>query len=367
VIGAVKGAGLALLCGILGAPPAQPDAAGTIELLGTLNDARATHTATALQSGAVLFVGGMAAGGGSLATAELLDPNGSRITKVASLAEARAGHTATLLPDGRVLIVGGYNGDYLQSIEIFDATQNRFRKGGRLVEARSEHTATLLPDGTVLFVGGVGRGWTFLNSAEVYDPATGTSRVVGDMGTAREGHTATLLRDGTVLVIGGHRGRRPNVQLHASAEVYDPRTRRFEPAGTMTMPRHKHDAVRLRDGRVLVVGGADVTDRVHYATTEIYDPTKRSFTPGPAMANRRYKIAGTTVALPNGDVLVPSGARSAEILPAGKTAFVRVGGRLPDAYRFSAVALIPNGDVVISGGYSDGNRNTAGVWRYSRR
>ena len=27
---------------------------------------------------------------------------------------------------------------------------------------------------------------------------------------------------------------------------------------------------------------------------------------------------------------------------------------------------LPDGDVVIAGGYSDGNRNTAGVWRFRR-
>jgi hypothetical protein len=334
--------------------------------VGTLHSARAAHTATTLQSGQVLIIGGMGAGGGSLATVELFDPTMNTILELGSLAERRAGHTATLLKDGSVLIAGGFNGEYLRSVELFDASTKRFRRVGALVEARSGHTATLLHDGRVLLVGGVGRGWSFLRSAELYDPETGDSQVVDAMNVQRESHTATLLEDGSVLIIGGHRGRRQQMVVHASAERFLPQARRFEAAGTLATARHKHDAVRLADGRVLVIGGADRSDRVHYATTELYDPENRSFARGPAMASRRYKIAGTTVVLPNGDVLVTSGARSAEILRSGGSKFVEVPGRFPQAYRFAAVAGLRGGDVLIAGGYSDDNRNSAGIWRFSR-
>jgi len=309
----------------------------------------------------------MADGGGSLATVELFDPANNAVQELGSLAERRAGHTATLLRDGRVLIAGGYNGDYLASLEIFEPSVKRFRPAGSLLEERSGQTATLLPDGRVLFVGGVGRGWTFLRSAELYDPETGRSEPVGLMNVPRESHTATLLADGRVLVIGGHSGRRQNMEVYARAELFDPRTRRFESGGTLATARHKHDAIRLTDGRVLVIGGADRTDRVHYSTTEIYNPRTATFERGPSMANRRYKIAGTTILLPTGDVLVASGAQLAELLDVGRWTFREVPGRFPAAYRFAAAASLPDGDVVIAGGYSDRNQNTGGVWRFGRR
>ncbi len=346
--------------------PGPTEHAQSVQQVAMLQTARAVHTATTLSSGQVLVVGGMSDGEGSLASVELFDPARNAVQVLGSLAEPRAGHTATLLRDGRVLIAGGYNGEYLASLEVFEPSTRRLGPAGWLTEGRSGHTATLLPDGRVLFAGGVGRGWTFLGSAELFDPETGRSEPVGSMHVPRESHTATLLADGRVLVIGGHAGRRQNMEVYASAEVFSPRSRRFEGAGTLVTARHKHDAIKLADGRVLVIGGADRTDRVHYASTEIYDPRTATFERGPSMAHRRYKIAGTSVLLPSGDVLATSGARVAELLDVGSWTFREIPGRFPDAYRFAAAAPLLGGDVLISGGYSDGIRNTAGIWRFRR-
>ena len=352
---------------LLGQPasgPAEP--VQSVRQVATLRTARAAHTATALPSGQVLVVGGMADGGGSVASVELFDAGHNTVQEVGFLAERRAGHTATLLSDGRVLIAGGYNGEYLASLEVFEPSAGTFRPAGSLSEGRSGHTATLMPDGRVLFVGGVGQGWTFLRSAELYDPETGRSEPVGSMNVPREGHTSTSLADGRVLIIGGHSGRRPNVEVYASVELFSQRTRRFETAGTLVTARHKHDAIELADGRVLVIGGADRSDRVHFATTEIYSPQTSTFKRGPSMANRRYKIAGTSLLLPSGDVLVTSGARVAELLDLETWTFREVPGRFPAAYRFAAAAPLRGGDVLVAGGYSDGNQNTGGVWRFKQ-
>jgi len=336
----------------------------SIQQVTALRTARAAHTATTLPDGKVLLAGGMADGGGSLASVELFDPAANRVEEAGSLADRRIGHTATLLRDGRVLIAGGYNGEYLASLEIFEPAAHRFVRAGALSEGRSGHTATLLPDGRVLFAGGVGRAWTFLSTAELFDPATGRSEPAGSMSVPRESHTATLLADGRVLVIGGHAGRRQQMEVYASAEVFSPAFRRFDAAGTLGTARHKHDAIRLDDGRVLVIGGADRTDRRFFDTTEIYDPRTTQFEPGPSMANARYKIAGTSILLPRGDVLISSGARAAEVLDLASWTFREVAGHFPGAFHFATAAPLPGGDVLIAGGYSDENQNTAGIWRY---
>jgi hypothetical protein len=87
--------------------------------------------------------------------------------------------------------------------------------------------------------------------------------------------------------------------LHASAETYDMHARRFSRVGGMRQARHKHDAVRLADGRVLVTGGADRRDDAGvFDTTEWFDPARGTFSPGPSMARPRYKHEGTSIVPP---------------------------------------------------------------------
>jgi hypothetical protein len=72
-------------------------------------------TATRLESGKVLILGGTVDGtnryGQPVDTAYLLDPADGSVETVAPLQFARSDHTATLLGDGRVLVLGGRGAD----------------------------------------------------------------------------------------------------------------------------------------------------------------------------------------------------------------------------------------------------------------
>jgi hypothetical protein len=278
----------------------------------------------------------------------------------------RSGHTATRLPDGKVLIAGGYNGDYLATTEIYDPSANRFSNAGRMTIPRSGHVATLLNDGRVLLAGGVGTGWTFLSTAEIFDPRTGVFTATGSMSVARESHTATLLPDGRVLVTGGHTGRRAAITIYTSCEIFDPKTGTFASAGNMTVKRHKHEAVALRDGRVLIVGGSDERDGDGaYTSAEIYDPRLGSFS---AVANNmttaRYKLQGTAILLKDGMVLIAGGADRAEVFDPVTNKFLPVAGDMGTKRLFATATLLNNGAVLIAGGYSDGNTVSENAWLY---
>ena len=75
------------------------------QILGTaqLNTERRGHTATLLQNGKILIVGGENQSG-IVSQAEILDPASLTSTPAPAAASPRTDHTATLLPDGRVLI-----------------------------------------------------------------------------------------------------------------------------------------------------------------------------------------------------------------------------------------------------------------------
>lgn len=76
---------------------------------------------------------------------------------------ARSYHTATLLDDGTVLVIGGQraflSGNGIQSAELFDPVSGTFALTGSPVNAEYPgHTATLLNDGTVLVIDSDGVG-----------------------------------------------------------------------------------------------------------------------------------------------------------------------------------------------------------------
>ncbi len=340
--------------------------AGSVNSIHRMIARRAGHTATLLPNGKVLIAGGMVGDGGDLSSTEIFDPTTNIFTAAENMTVARAGHTATLLQNGKVLIAGGNNRDYPNSAESYDPATGKFTQIGKMVTSRTGQTATLLNNGKVLLAGGVGTGWTFLADSEIFDPNTNTFTATGSMTTARESHTATLLRDGRVLITGGHKDRRANITIYTSTEIYNPASGTFTAAGNLTVKRHKHDATRLADGRVLIVGGSDERDwDGEYRNAEIYNPANGSFTAVKNNMNApRFKLQGTTILLKNGKVLIAGGANRAEVFDPATNSFSTASGDMGTERLFATATLLNNGQVLITGGYHLGNIVSNSAWIY---
>lgn len=332
----------------LGSKSAPQNKAGEIIPAATMNVPRSGHTATLLRDGTVLIAGGMLRNGDFTATAETYDPKINRFTPTKDMLLGRVGAAATLLPSGRVLIVGGwYNTD---EAEIYDPAARSFTRVAHMSQRRARPTATLLNDGTVLITGGEGDGDTLAatSSAELFDERTGKFTPVRSMRVARSTHTATLLRDGRVLIVGGSSGRE---QVTNTAEVYDPKTRTFMLVGQLSVPRYKHAACLLDDGSVLVVGGSDEKDwKGAYDSAEIFNPQTNKFQPAGKMLSKRFKLPPEAV-LMNGKVVVFGGAKGLAVYNGQSKNFAEVIGA-DDTERFypSATAL-KDGRVLLAGGY----------------
>lgn len=350
------------LFAIAGAP-----SPGDVKSTVPMSAARAAHSATTLGDGRVLVVGGFTSDANVAAGAEAFVPSTARYTALPRMITLRHSHSATLLPDGRVLIAGGYaaGNSTIANAELFDPKSNTFTATGSMRSARAGHVAVLLGNGKVLVAGGVGNGWSFLGSAELYDPSSGTFTPTGNMTVARESHVAVKLVDGRVLIVGGHRDRRATITIYSSAEAYDPRTNTFTSVGDMRVRRHKHDAVLLADGRVLVTGGSDERDdKGAYRSTELFDPATNTFAIGPTLTEARYKHHGSSILLPSGDVLIAGGAQVAERYNAKTGVFTAVSTTSPLAGQFAAAAAMAGGQVLINGGYGMGRGPQALSWVY---
>lgn len=280
-------------------------------------------------------------------------------TPAGSLIEAREGHQAVLLVDGRVLVVGGQDGyfDYRPAAEVWDPETGTFAPAGALAEARDAHTATRLSDGRVLVIGGWGVADDPLSSVEAWDPLTESFGPTARLGHARGGHTATLLSDGRILVVGGHGASgNPDYTSLSSAETWDPMTETFAPTGSLTEARVGHTATLLADGRVLVAGGRASTLSTGYlSTAEVWDSATGTFSPTGSLAGARDEH--TAVLLPDGRLIIAGGydedSRSVALIETWNPALGEFSGAGSDTGKAKDGAMLtplPDGQVLAIGG-----------------
>jgi Galactose oxidase, central domain len=288
-------------------------------------------------------------------------------TSTGSMEFARAGHTATLLQNGTVLIAGGENSTGpLASAEIYNPATGMFASSGSMGTARVGHTATLLINGYVLVTGG-NNATGALATAEVFDPSTGSfSPTTGNMETARVGHTATLLHDGTgrVLVAGG--GTSPEVLFGpvadpgtATAELFDPNSGQFTAAtNNMLASRIYHTATLLPSGEVLLAGGTNSGS----ALGDLFSPANAMFTATTTGGTTALHLAALLtdgyVLLTGGELLgSPCGEGgnwvsidNALIFNDGDASFKATVGEMSALRVTHTATLVTGGEVLIAGG-----------------
>jgi hypothetical protein len=372
---------LAVALALVFATPAHAGTGGAWRRTRPMHDERAGHTATVLPDGRVLVTGGSTCGavlidgtakGCPVSSAELYDPGSSSWSPAAPMLAARLGHTATLLDNGSVLVVGGVTDDALtpSDPEVYDPVTGMWSPTGPMQVSRVGHSATVFvppppfTDRGVLVAGGSTR-WKI---AEAYDPASNAWYYAGTMSElVTGGSTATLLEDGRVLVAGGVL---TSGALADRAETYDPTS---GPPGTwpyqtMDAPHAYHTATLLPDGDVLIVGGGgagsvedgDVTGGGSAGAT-LYDPATslwRSIVP---MSTPR--VDHTATLLDSGQVLVTGGSddASAELYDPGLGGWILVPS-MNVARRGHAAASLPGGQILVSGGTGPPSLSTAELY-----
>ncbi len=266
---------------------------------------RENHTATLLHDDRLLVVGGNA-GLAVVVPAELFDPRTGAVVATGTSVAERQGHTATRLASGDVLIVGGNSNEGLpfgisDSAEIWDAETGQFRLlDARLARPREGHTASLLADGRVLIVGGYTTQSPYV-LAEVFDPDTEAfAAVPGTEDRTRALHAAVEQTDGSVLILGGEDG----VESVASVLRFDAANDSFSTRPNLMRPRSVVRAVGLRDDRVLLFGGESLSSAQRLASAESYRVSSGALDIEAMPIERAWH---TAVRLEDGRVLVVGG------------------------------------------------------------
>lgn len=260
-----------------------------------MKDYRSQHTATLLQDGRVLIVGGymdfidFAIRSNHISNSvEIYNPQDGSLQTVAEMIVPRAEHTATLLDDGRVLIVGGYSkNQMIDIVEIFDPRTNKISILNNITKiSRSGHTAIKLNDGTVLISGGYDFDQIFtpgqdnklmkgLKSLIIFDPQYNSFRVLNDSLTEGLGNIqSSLMSDGRVLLIGGETngaffdGLKLIVgSVRKDIQIYDPNSESVYSAGQLAHGRTWFTANNIGQNSVLVIGGFG--DNGSYSSVEL--------------------------------------------------------------------------------------------------
>ena len=186
----------------------------------------------------------------------------------------------------------------------------------------------------------------------------GAFTAAADMSSARYyHHSATVLPSGEVLVAGG--GDLAS-EFQASAELYDTVADTWTATVDMAINRSRHTATLLPNGRVLIAGGYTSSVGVtSVARVDVYDPATGTWSAtGNMLADRYYH---TATLLPNGKVLVAGGysfsagltsVASAELYDPATGIWTATGNMVTDRYEHVAT-LLPNGKVLVAGGISD--------------
>jgi N-acetylneuraminic acid mutarotase len=311
------------------------------------------------------------------AMAFLSPPNGEGSwSSIASMADNRQAAMSATLPDGKILVFGGFGtgGIIRDSAETYNpdselGNEEPWVATGSLAQSRWLGTGTALVSGKVLAVAGqsiIDDIATPLNSAELYDPEEGTWSSAGTLSVPRWGHRAIRLQDGKVLVVGGQN----DDGYIAAAEIYDPEENDWSAAAPMSVARFFPLIALLPNGHVLVAGGQG-TDSTPLDSCEVYDPSLDSWRPTGSMTVTRQSVF-SAVTFADGKILAAGGhdgvdrLASAEIFDPTIETWSATAPMLTTHYAGRAV-LLPDGRALVIGGsnFSPGAEifdPTTGLW-----
>ena len=229
---------------------------------------RTWHTATLLPTGKVLVVGGIdsyqtGVTTGSFNSAEIYDPNTGTFSITGNLNYPRQLHSATLLNDGTVLIIGGWNSqdNEVTIAEIYNPITGLFTTvSNSFCQSTRRETSILLANQNVFIA-----KTESPSSLQIFDSSIGNCNTIQQSLQGIGYFSIAPLNDGRVLLAGGW-DYTTKTDI-SGLTLYDPNSNMLTYIGNMSSAKIYPIMVVFKDGRVLIIGGV-----VNSKTTEIYTP-----------------------------------------------------------------------------------------------
>jgi len=267
--------------------------------------ARARHSIVKQATGEVIVLGGVDDTGDATDSVEVFDPASETWSPGPPLPRARDLFTATVLPDGRIVVAGGRDGaTTLGDVWTIDRTLGTWVELDEpLAQPRFGHVAIAWDDNTVYFVGGrFGPDSQALDDVEFFDDTSIEQAPPLDGG--RGGAAGVLLDDLNLFITGGFDGSLADtVSARTSSETYQHEAASWvDTAGNASTARLFATATQV-PGLGVVVAGGDLDGAL--GAVDLYLERTRTFTPLPAL--RHPRLAHTAVRLRDGRVLIMGG------------------------------------------------------------
>jgi hypothetical protein len=334
--------------------PAKPVSARW-QLTGSLATGHSNTRMAQLPDGRVLAISGATASGALAPAAEIYDPGSGQWTRAGTLNDARVAFgQPSVLPDGDVLVAGGTNVDVVDyaTAELYNPAANRWTLTGSLNTSRRYDVQVELANGEVLVATGSHGPPTcarYLSSAELYNPATGQWTYTGSTLVPRESATAIRLADGRVLLVGGYNGGGSACTDTdpVDTEIYNPATGQWSFAGNLPHGWLGGAMVLLQDHRVLMVDGWQHGSG-NFAEAVIFNPATNQWSQAARPILPRSGAAATL--LPDGNVLVSQGGQSRSEIYDPATNTWSLAAATPGENNGGQTFLLPDGKVLLAGG-----------------
>ena len=238
--------------------------------------------------------------------------------------------------------------------------------------ARGLHSSVVTPNGSIVLMGGWDSTGTIKNDVWLSTNKGATwTQVNGSAGwAARRGHTSVALPDGSIVLMGGLASDGSGLKNDVWRSTDSGVTWTQVTVSAGWTPRLTHSSVVMPDGSIVLMGGSDGTNHV---INDVWRSTDKGATWTKMTSNAGWtaRCAHSSVVMPDGSIVlmggydIPSGERNDVWRSTDKgatwTQVTASAGWTPR--QFPSSVAMPDGSIVLTSGGDDIGGVKNDVWR----